>query len=342
MHIQKLMSLNVEFVHILIMLNKKYFKKSCMKLIKLTFWVITMIMIGFNLSSCGSDDSEEFEILNPSENNSGSSDSTYELLKKNISATVGYGDYGWNIVIRSNLANVFPGKLIYYGVESGYGSYQYYEHFTFNKDYVQKNDGKGNMTISYPVFVGNEYGDLGFYWYSYKALKAKKANGETLSTDEKQLWNEIVEMMSAKERIAKSEFCGRLYAQFDNKRYIYYTFGQVPSGSGNSTGEGTDDGGTTSYEKPDVGFYDFTATKSSLKVQYKIYNSSKAKVTSAKIYYGTSSNPSTYKTATVSGTFITVNITGLKAGTTYYVKCMAVGKGGTSTTTVTKCITNYN
>ena len=30
-----------------------------------------------------------------------------------------------------------------------------------------------------------------------------------------------------------------------------------------------------------------------------------------------------------------------KAGTTYYVKCVATGKGGTTTTTTTKCITNY-
>lgn len=96
-----------------------------------------------------------------------------------------------------------------------------------------------------------------------------------------------------------------------------------------------------SYEKPDVGFYDFTATKSSLKVQYKIYNRTEADVSSAKIYYGTSNNPTSYKTASVSGTLITANISGLKSGTTYYVKCVATGKGGTTTTSVTKCITNF-
>lgn len=62
---------------------------------------------------------------------------------------------------------------------------------------------------------------------------------------------------------------------------------------------------------------------------------------SAKIHYGTSSNPTSSKTATVSGNLITVNISGLKVGTTYYVKCTANGKGGTTTTTTTKCITNY-
>ena len=297
-------------------------------------------MMNVNLSSCSTDESDDFENLSPSESN-GSSDSTYELLKKNISATVYYGDYSWNIVIKSNLSKVFPGKTIYYGVESGYNAYQYYEHFTFDKDYIQENDGMGNMTISYPVFVG-EYGDLYLYWGSYKALKAKIEDGESLSSNEKDLWYEIINLMNAKEYIAKSKFCGRLYAQIDGNRYFYHTFGQVPSESGN--GDLTDDEdneGSISYEKPDVGFYDFTATTLSLKVQYKIYNRTEAGVSSAKIYYGTSSNPTTYKTATVSGTLITANITGLKSGTTYYVKCVATGKGGTTTTSTTKCITNF-
>lgn len=96
-----------------------------------------------------------------------------------------------------------------------------------------------------------------------------------------------------------------------------------------------------SYEKPEVGFYDFTATRTSLKVEYKIYNKEEAGISSAKIYYGTSNNPTAYKTATISGVLITANITGLKSGTNYYVKCTVTGKGGTTTTQITKCITNF-
>ena len=100
-------------------------------------------------------------------------------------------------------------------------------------------------------------------------------------------------------------------------------------------------GSSSSYEKPDVGFYDYTATRTSLKVQYRIYNKSEAGVTSARIYYGTSSNPTSSKSATISGTMATANISGLKAGTTYYVKCVVTGKGGTTTTTTTRLMTNY-
>ena len=246
--------------------------------------------------ACGGSDDEQDEWYSPDDGddygNNNSSDPTFELVNKNTSASVSYGDYSWNITIKSKLASVFPGKSIVYGVESGYGDYQYYEHFKFSNSYIQKNDGNGNMNISYPVFVGNEYASESLYWSSYKALKAKKANGERLSSDEQDLWNDIVKYMNAKESKAKSTFCGRLYAQFDNKRYVFYTFGQKPSsgsnnGGGNSNNGGStgggSTGGSTSYEKPDIGFSDFTAYQTKLKVVYKIYNKDKAKVTSAKV-----------------------------------------------------------
>lgn len=313
---------------------------------------IAITAIPLMFTSCSSGDDEE-EWNSPNDDgdneNNGNSDPTYELVKKNISASVSYGDYSWNISIKSKLGSALPGKYIVYGVESGYGDYQYYEHFKFNNSYTQKNDGNGNMTISYPTFVGNEYAIEGLYWSSYKALKEKKNNGEKLNSDELDLWNEIIKDMNAKESKAKSSFCGRLYAQFDNTRYVFYSFGQKPSsGSNNDDGNsnngdtgGGSTGGSTSYEKPDIGFSDFTAYQTKLKVVYKIYNKNEARVTSAKVYYGTSSNPTKSVSATVSGVLITANISGLKKGTTYYVKCVATGKGGTTTTGTTKVITNY-
>lgn len=106
-------------------------------------------------------------------------------------------------------------------------------------------------------------------------------------------------------------------------------------------GNNSGNGGSTSYEKPDIGFSDFTAYQTKLKVVYRIYNKDEAKVTSAKVYYGTSSNPTKSVSATVAGVLITANISGLKKGTTYYVKCVATGKGGTTTSETTKVMTNY-
>lgn len=311
--------------------------------------VMCLILTTTLFTACSSDDEGDDNMSFPSEGddneNAGSGNSTYELLLRNISTSVYYGDYSWNISIKSNLSKTFPGINIVYGVESGYGRFRYYEHFKFDREYIQKNDGTGNIEVSYPVFVGDEYGSENLYWYSYKYLKDKKAHGGTLEGDEKDLWNEIIACMNKSEYNAKSTFCGRLYAQFDNTRYVFYNFGQKPSsdsGGNNSNGDsGNANGnGSTSYEKPEIELVDYTCYTTSIIAKYRIYNQDKAKVTSAKGYYGTSS-ASRSVAATIAGSLITIRITGLKKGTTYYVKCSATGKGGTTTSESTKLITNY-
>ena len=122
-----------------------------------------------------------------------------------------------------------------------------------------------------------------------------------------------------------------MVADYDTySNYFYYV---------STSGSGADPGSPA--EKPDIGFYDFTATKTSVTVTYKIYNKDEAKVSDAKIYYGTSSNPTTGKNASVNGTLIKATISGLKAGTTYYVKCRATGAGGTTTSETSRVITTY-
>lgn len=192
--------------------------------------MILVIMLGtvVTTSSCGKDDETDSHDLNHNEkgedDNNDNNDTVDELIKKNISATVSYGDYSWNISIQTKLSNIFPDKTIIYGVESGYGYYKYYEHFKFDDD-NQKNDGKGNIVVCYPVFVGSEYAEESMYWDSYKVLKTKKAT-YGLTSDEKELYNSCVTYMNEKEYKAKSTFCGRLYAQIDDERYFFYAFDQ--------------------------------------------------------------------------------------------------------------------
>ena len=120
------------------------------------------------------------------------------------------------------------------------------------------------------------------------------------------------------------------------------TGGSGNSGGGNNgnSGGSTGGGGSTSYEKPDIALEDYTTYPTKIKVNYRIYNQDKAKVTSAKVYYGTSS-PSKSISTTVAGTLITTYISGLKKGTTYYVKCIATGKGGSTTSETTRIITDF-
>ena len=122
-----------------------------------------------------------------------------------------------------------------------------------------------------------------------------------------------------------------MIADYDTySNYFYYV---------STSGSGADPGSPA--EKPDIGFYDFTATKTSVTVTYKIYNKDEAKVSDAKIYYGTTSDPTRGKSATVTGSLIKATISGLKAGTTYYVKCQATGASGTTTSETSRVITAY-
>ena len=129
-------------------------------------------------------------------------------------------------------------------------------------------------------------------------------------------------------KLTNSEFV-HSYLSYDNE-FLYYT--RSSDGGG---------GGGSSYEAPDVGFYDYESALHSLIVKFKIYNNSEAQVSSAKVYYGTSSNPTSKVNATISGSIITAYITGLVSGTKYYVKCEATGLGGTTTTPVSPCMTLY-
>ncbi len=51
--------------------------------------------------------------------------------------------------------------------------------------------------------------------------------------------------------------------------------------------------------------------------------------------------PTRGKSATVTGSLIKATISGLKAGTTYYVKCQATGASGTTTSETSRVITAY-
>ena len=123
----------------------------------------------------------------------------------------------------------------------------------------------------------------------------------------------------------------REYDDFNVYEEIKYT--KISSDSDSDSNNGS------TYEAPEIGFYDYTATKSSLKVQFKIYNASDTKVQSATVYYGKNSASSSV-TATVSGSMITANIYGLSSGTVYRVKCRATGPGGSTTSDEVRCITS--
>ncbi len=115
---------------------------------------------------------------------------------------------------------------------------------------------------------------------------------------------------------------------------VYLTLSEWRGGSGSGGGGG----GSGDYEKPDIGLESYDCYTNSIIAYYRIYNQDEAKVTSAKGYYGTSSASKSVN-ATVGGSRITVKFSGLKANTTYYIKCTATGKGGSGSSETTRLST---
>lgn len=111
------------------------------------------------------------------------------------------------------------------------------------------------------------------------------------------------------------------------------------SGSSSSEGSGNNSGNTGSSE--DLYQTNFTFTATTSKITVKFYFSDR--LSSATIKYGTTASCSSSKSASVTAKCASATITGLKAGTKYYFKCIAKSSAGKSCTTdVYPAMTNYN
>ena len=213
----------------------------------------------------------------------------------------------------------------------------------------RRNKGKDMEIAPYVLTFTDEKMDLrGFGGYCYRFRLGTKYGGCWYVNGDNQLCMTTYtkdftpsEMGSNRACYGMHGNCGHIIVMLNSKVLSYsctdyneeWSYKRIEGVSGGG-------GSTSTPEKPEIGLEDYTCYTTSITVKYRIYNQDKAKVTSAKGYYGTSS-ASKSVSASVSGSLITIRITGLKKGTTYYVKCSATGKGGTTTSETTKLITDY-
>jgi len=128
-----------------------------------------------------------------------------DVVEKNVSISSSYDDFIHTVVIKSSLSTLYPKATIKYGVEYGYNEYTY--------EHVCGTNGS-SYTVNVSVCLDNE----SMYITSFRALQKKKAAGETLSSDEKQLMNEI----KPKIRSAAKKFQGRVFVDVEGERYYAY------------------------------------------------------------------------------------------------------------------------
>jgi hypothetical protein len=138
----------------------------------------------------------------------------YSKITNNISVDVTYDDYAYTIDYSTTLASVFPGQTIKYGVEIGYGSY----------DWQMYAKGSGSIyRLDCCVFIngsGSPYSNEGFLYFSYSNLKDKS----NLSSDQRGLLSDILSEYRKKESAAKSSFQGRAFVEIDGNKYFIKNF----------------------------------------------------------------------------------------------------------------------
>lgn len=135
-----------------------------------------------------------------------------QAVKSYVSETCQYKNFCFYITIRTDLSEEYPDKFFEYGIEMGYGSYDYYVYAT----------GYGNVySIEQPVFIyaeGSPYAVLMFSWRSYQSLLADMENGP-LTSSEQSFYNDIVKLFKNSESAAKSSFIYRVFVDVDGNRY---------------------------------------------------------------------------------------------------------------------------
>lgn len=238
----------------------------------------------------------------------------------------------WHIA-RSNLS-----KLIFNSDNTGV-----WIHGSEKNEFTWRADEASNAISIKQKFAGNNQSD----WYMY--FSKEECTPDILNGFYDTGTNNVGYIDN------KSNYNIKLYRHTNNCQYVDYS---GPSdwdeyiGNGNSGNEGTGGnggnesggnhgGGSSSYEEPDISFYDVTPGKNSLEVSYRIWNKDKCgSLSNARIYYGTYSANKRVN-ATISGVYIKAKITGLSKGTEYQVKCSVTGSGGSATTEESTLSTLY-
>ena len=187
----------------------------------LNFVIVCLIAIScIGFVSCGDDDDENNtpsfgwrpERGGNADNGSENNDEVSQTIGKYVTVTSYYKDYAYNITISSRLSDVYKGKVIKYGIEWGYLQ---------NYDYVQY-IGTGGEKYTAKAFILSD-GEMSIYWGSYNALMNKIESGEKLSEDEKDLLEDLKEILDEEESDALADYCGRIFVEMDGKKYYVYT-----------------------------------------------------------------------------------------------------------------------
>ena len=182
-------------------------------------FILFVTMVSVPLVSCGDDEEEsekETTVESEGQGQTGKDSNLEKDVNRYVYPMVSYLNYSYQIDITSNLASLYPRKTIKYGIECGYGSYDW-------EKYAVASVGNSYSCVS-SIFLDREeeFAAEAVYWSSYIDL-LQKQESRGLRDDEQQLYNEIVKILRKSESQAKAKYQGRVFVEVDNKRYYIKT-----------------------------------------------------------------------------------------------------------------------
>lgn len=177
--------------------------------------LIPALVISVLLVACGGSDPVsdyyEEEIGTPSSSTS----NIEQTIKSNVSVNASYSEYYVNTTIKSTLSSALSGKTIQYGIEFGYdGDYAWH----------QSCENFSGTTGSIKSSIFFDCGKYKFsadelYVRSYLKIMDKKAKGESISSEEKDLFAKLVTYLNRDEPIAKKAYNGRVFVEVNGQRH---------------------------------------------------------------------------------------------------------------------------
>ena len=126
-------------------------------------------------------------------------DITYEYVEEDISI---------EFTINTELGKEFPGKTFKYGIEYGYGDYEYTSYCEMG--------GKSSQTFVMSIL----FAEYALYYKSYIALREKIDNGEKLTDSEQVLLEEVVYYI---EKDVK-KFKARYFVEYNGERFYFNAY----------------------------------------------------------------------------------------------------------------------
>ena len=210
------------------------------KFIFLTLCLSTMVISCVSLASSDENslsgsksDTESPDSGNHSGGGSESSKGTE--IRKNVSVAANYADFSWDISVFVSKQSLCPSSEIRYGYMFGYAGFVYLDG---NGYYYWRKliDASGSsFSFKESLFAQVDptpYAEASILWNAYWALRARMEKGETLTSEERDLYKEAVASMQESEREAKSAYWGLVYVEIDGIKYWAGKFGNadgVPS-----------------------------------------------------------------------------------------------------------------